>query len=276
MSTQTYYPNGQVLTSSALTVANLNSALQGLIAQSLGLILPTAPLMVTGTTEVGSTTITEVSAGGAYPGCVITGDGVPLGAGIVNVVGSTITLLAPATAASAGVALTIYDSNPWAKVRIAWSQRGQPGFLFASDIATIRLSEVDVEYNKIRNLTTTSNDGVSVTQTYTYQRTWRCFLSFYGPNGFDNSRMLKSALLLDWTHDLLATLNVYVVPGFSRTIRAPELVDGQWAERSDWDFFLNEGVTETIVTPTVASVEVQTFVGTDGVSIEVSDQTFDV
>lgn len=280
MSTSTFYPNGQQLISSALTITALNSFLQALIAQSLGIILPTAwlggpgPLVATGNTITGSTTISNVVPGGAYQGCMINGPGIPLSSGITAASGSTITILAPATATATGVPLTILDPQAWQKVRIAWQQRGQPGFLFGSDVATIRCTEVEVDYNKTRNLTTTANDGVSVTQTYTYQRTWRIFLSLYGPNGFDNARMLKSALLLDWTHDILASLNLYCVPAFSRTIRVPELVDGQWQERSDWEFLLNEGITEHIVTATVASVEIETFVGQDGESVEISDRTF--
>lgn len=272
----TYYPDGQVLTSTALSISGANLILQALIAQALGIIIPTVPVVCTGDTVTGSNVIANVSQGGAYPGCLIEGVGIPLGMGIAGVDGTTITILAPATATATEVALQILDPNAWQKVRIAWQQRGQPGFRFAENVATLRLTEQDQDYNRIRNLTSTANDGYSITDIYTYQRTWRCYLSFYGPNGFDSARMLKSALFLDWAREILAGWNLYPIPAFKATVRTPELIDGQWQERSDWDFLLNEGITETCVTPTVASVEVQAFVGSGGVSVELSDQTFNV
>jgi hypothetical protein len=274
--TTTYFPNGQSLISSALSITVLNSLLQGLIAQMIGVIIPTAPLLIAGDITAGSSTVVNVAQGGAYQGCIIAGAGIPLGNGISAVGTGTIQILAPATVTATQVSFSVYDPNAWQKCRIAWQQRGQPGFSFGSDVVTIRVTEVEVEYNKTRNLTDTANDGFSITQTFTYQRTWRCFLSLYGPNGFDNARIIKSALFLDWSRDTLAVQNLYCLPDFARTVRVPELVDGQWAEMSSWEFQMNEGITEVITTPTVASVDVQTFIGANDQSVEIFDQTFSV
>jgi hypothetical protein len=89
----------------------------------------------------------------------------------------------------------------------------------------------------------------------TWTRIWQATFSLYGPNGFDRARLLKSAMTLDFTHDTLLASNLIVVPEFTATTRAPELFEGQWWDRSDVRLKLYELVTETLVVPSMASVE---------------------
>jgi hypothetical protein len=246
--------------------------MQSLIAQMIGLIVPTDPLVVVGTLTQGSDQVTNVTPGGYYKDCSISGESIPLGSGILQVTGTTITMTAPATA-DGQVTITITDPNVYAKVRVAWQQKGQPGFSFKEDICTIRCTEVEQDYNSIRNVVPTYNGDGTVTQAYEYQRTWEIYLSFYGPNGFDNARVIKSAMFLDWAAGILSASNLYVIPDFYRTIRAPELVDEQWAERSDWKFLVNEGIVETTTISQGASVEIQTYLGTNGENQLIADIT---
>jgi hypothetical protein len=89
-----------------------------------------------------------------------------------------------------------------------------------------------------------------------YTRVWSIAFAIYGPNSFDHARLIKSALFMDWTHDILAASNLYAVMDISDPRRVPELFSGQWWERVDFSCRFNEGITETTTTPSIASVEV--------------------
>lgn len=83
---------------------------------------------LTGTTAIGSPTITAVSAdpylAGVEPGQLITGAGIPAGAYVLSTTATTITISANATAAAAGVALTITGGTPAAPLWGAGNTNG--------------------------------------------------------------------------------------------------------------------------------------------------------
>jgi hypothetical protein len=262
MPTVTTFANGQVLTSSALTLDGINRIIQPLVANILGIL--TSPNELEGTTTAGSNSITLVTPGPVYPGLQITGTGIPAGATVTSPVNGTpaaFTISPPATA-SETTSLTFADPNAFSKVRIAYQRFGQPGFGIGEDVCTVRCSEIDVEYNKIRNPVYQPNDNISLTQVTTYQKTWEVFLSFYGPNSNTDARIVKSSLLIDWVRFTLSPSSLYLVTGLQNVVRVPEIVNQQWQERSDFRFFLNEGITETITVPSIASVEVIGFAST--------------
>jgi hypothetical protein len=272
MPTTISFPDGSSQVSTALTIAQINTLIQPLAAQMIGLIPPTSPLITTGTLTSGSNQVTDVSQGGAYVGCSISGNGIPAGAAITGVNGTTITTNVAATA-DGPAALTITDLNAWDKVRPAWQRLGQPGYTTGQDLLSIECTEIFQDYNTIRNVVSKKNDGVSAISTYKYTRTWSVKFTTYGPNGFDNLRAIKSALFLPWARAVLATGNLYPQPNFERTLRVPEQFQGQWQERSEWRVLLNEAIAETITVPTGASVEIKTYVGQNGSSELISDIT---
>ena len=269
MGTQTFFPNGQVLTSSALTLAQINTIIQPLVANMLGIL--TSPIEIECATTINSNQVQLTAPAPVYPGLAVSGTGIPTGATVTGVNGLTVTISAPATA-SGTIAATFADPNAFSKVRVTYVRPGQPGFGIGEDACSIRCSEIDVEYNKIRNPIFQPNDAVSLTQVTMYQKTWEVFLSFYGPNSNTNARIVKSSLLLDWVRFTLSRLSLYLVTGLPNVVRVPELVNQQWQERSDFRFLLNEGITETITVPSIASVDVIGFTST-GQIFDVTPQT---
>jgi hypothetical protein len=149
------------------------------------------------------------------------------------------------------------DAQAYSKVRVAWTT--QPGFTFSDDVVSIQTKERDDAYSKIRDRKYTPNDGVSAVQTDTYSRTWEATFVCYGPNGFANASLIKSAMNLDFVHDTLKASALALVTDFGAVVRAPELRDGQWWQRSDWRVRIYERVTESLTVPTVASVEVKLY-----------------
>lgn len=144
------------------------------------------------------------------------------------------------------------DAQAYSKVRIGWIT--QPSFGRDEDICSIRCTESDGGFTT-RDRKVDVNDSTTVKLIDTYIRVWSVAFTFYGPNGFDNARLLKSAVLMDWNHGQLADAGMYLVTEFKATTRAPELFEGQWWDRSDLTLFFNELVTETITAPSMASAE---------------------
>lgn len=148
------------------------------------------------------------------------------------------------------------DADPlaYSKVRIAW--KTQPGFERGVDIVSIRATEKDGDYNRIRDRKYADTELGSVRQTDTYTRIWEVAWGFYGPNGFDRARLLKSAMALDFTHDLLLASKVALVTKYPATTRAPELFEGEWWERCDLKLTFYELITEQLVVNSITSAEV--------------------
>lgn len=144
----------------------------------------------------------------------------------------------------------------YSRVRIEWPTNGQQGFNNGQDVSFLSAVETDDDYNRVRDMRNATNNAVSLQQISTYTRVWSVQWINYGPNSFDAARLIKSALYVDWFHDTLAAANLWLVGDVPATVRAPELFNAQWWERVDLTVKFNEFVTESLITPTIASVEV--------------------
>jgi hypothetical protein len=146
------------------------------------------------------------------------------------------------------------DPKAYYKVRVAW--QGQPGWPVTDDICAIRLSETDDPFTRVRDRKYAPNDSATLMLTDTFTRAWEASYSFYGPNGGDNARLLKSASTLDWFLNTLKASLLAVVPIRRAVVRNPELYQGNWWNRHDYRFTLYEFITETLTVPSIASAEV--------------------
>lgn len=141
-------------------------------------------------------------------------------------------------------------------VKVDWPTQGQPFSGVGNDVTYLRAVEEDNPYNKVRDVETVPNNSTTVTLVTTYTRVWRVSWTIYGPNSFDNARILRSAMFQQAAHDALALKQLYMVTEVQAPQRVPEYFSGQWWERVDFSVLMNEAVTETLVTGSVASVEV--------------------
>ncbi len=272
MPTVTTFPNGTQLNSSALTQNQLNIALQSLICQMLGINPGTMqPANITGSNQI------QVADGSAISvGQSVVGWGIPANTIVSAVAGNTVIISNPALQSGSSVSgygqgqygfggyggnssvIIAFGSDPMAfyKVRIGWQEEGQPAWQICDDICAIIATIADDPYNRIRDVQFADNDETTLLQTTQYTRVWKVHLVLYGPNSFDNARLIKSCLFLGWVTDALANSNLYLITDVADPIRAPEEFEGQWWERSDIEFRLNENVLETITVQSVSSVEV--------------------
>lgn len=161
------------------------------------------------------------------------------------------TIFQSITLAALGLSPTAFD-----QVRVSWQVQGQPTWKVADDVVILRTVEDDDAYNRVRDQQLLPNDDVSQLQLTTYTRVWRVFWTLYGPSSFDRARIIKSSLFTQAQHDVLALANLYAVTDFVAPQRMPENFEGQWWERTDFTCQFNEAVFETLVIPTVASVDV--------------------
>lgn len=148
------------------------------------------------------------------------------------------------------------DEAAYSQVRIDWPTGGQPDWKLTDDIAFIRAIEVEDDYNFPHEVQPISTLGAAYTETTRYARVWQMSFTFYGPNSFDRARQVKSCLYEDFSHDILAASNLYLITTLGTPRRAPELFANDWWERVDFSVRMNEAVVDTLDQPTMASVEV--------------------
>jgi hypothetical protein len=267
--TTTYYPNGLVLTSTALTPYDMDGIFQLLITQMLGIaanVTFVAQLTAGSNVIVGPLVVLNI-----FAGFYVVGNGIPPNTVITGLTGQGSNLLielSNACTISGQETVGIYDPISNTKVRQVWQTAGMPAYTIDDDVVFVRCIETETDYNTIRDQIVTANPDGSATQTRTYSRMWNVFIRARGPNSFDSIRLIKSVLLEDFPHDTLAATNLYMVPATSTPIRAPELFEGRWWEQVDYNADFLEQVTETFTMTTVNKLEI---IGFDN-----SGQIFDV
>jgi hypothetical protein len=261
MSTTTF-PDGSQMVSTAIDIPTIETNFQYIAAQMLGYFTDPRTYMVT--QQTGQTTIPIDSTVGLYPGLLIAGVGIPVGTLVVSFdsTAGTVTLSNACTATAAGPSpATLTDPEVWLKARIGWQIQGQPGPRLDIDNVTVKCVPEDTEYSRMHDVFySTSEDGNYDIQTDVYTRAWRVHFVFYGPNALDHARAIRSYFVtVQPFYDFFAKLNLYINPDIKVPSRGPEVFQGQWWDRVDFDLELNEQVTETYTIGIVKSVEVEIF-----------------
>lgn len=255
--TQTF-PNGQTLNSSALTDDEITSIMQQATCSCFGL---SNNLTFSCNLVQNQNTVVLQGIDGIEIGYLVTDatNLLPAKTTVTAIANNVVTLSNAPTASLANT--TIFVSNPIAGrlVRKAWPSDGAPAWKQGDDVAFVRCTEIDDWYNKVRDQGAEPNDAVSGLLVTEYTRVWRVFWEVRGPNSYTRASLLKSAMQLDFIHDSLAASNLYLRPDVSNPTRAPELEDGRWWNRTDLEMVFYEQVNESIVTSTVASIEVKVY-----------------
>lgn len=251
------YPDGSIFTSSALTQNQLQTTLQLITAQILG--LTTSPLTVGFSFISGSNIATVTSSSLLYSGQLVVASALPDGTQITGVNGASVVLSNKATQSIQQNA-TVTDPLVWNKCRISWQEEGQPGPDINSDTVTIRATTIDTDYSRLRDGVLLPSENNTSTQQDIFTRTWSVFFSLYGPNSLLNAKIIQSAFIkIPYVDYQLAASNLYVNPSIAETGRNPELFQGEWWERADLTVEFNEEITETLTVGTVGSVEVKIY-----------------
>jgi len=248
------YPNGSVLTTTELTQQQINLVFRSLTMQMLGINPGT---IATLTTTSGSVAASVSDGSGIVAGQVIVASGVPQGATVAVITGTSVTLSAKATDSGSVTASFGADSGAFDAVRLDWATEGQPGFTISNDYCFLRCVERDDDYNRIRESTgwITSGD-YQITQTTTWTRVWDVTWELWGPNSTAHGNWIRNGIQLDWPTVILSCSNLFVLPDISRVERVPQNIQDQWWEAAYLTCKFNEFVTQTLTESTGTSVEV--------------------
>ncbi len=269
------FPNGQTLTSSALSQTDINTIMQQITCFIFGIVnmMPVTATLVNGSNQITLESVQSISVGFLItdlPGFGLglygllgygTGGNIPAGAKVGSILGNVISMVdanGQPLNALASIAETIFITDPTAgtQVRQSWPSNGAPGYGQSDNVSFIRCIEVDDWYNKVPDYGVTANDDVSATLNIEKTRVWRVSWELRGPASYERATLLKTAMQLELIGDTLAPFNLFLVPSIGNPQRLPELYEGKWWERSDIHMHFNEQVNDAIVTPTVASIPV--------------------
>ena len=141
-------------------------------------------------------------------------------------------------------------------VRVSWPTTGAPAWKITEDVAFLRVIESDDKYNRQREDKFVGLDADNGTNIMRFTRVMQVFWTFYGPNSFENAQAIRDQMFYQDYHDILANSNLYLIPDIVSPVRAPELFQGQWWERTDLNMRFNELVSKDLTIPYIKSAEI--------------------
>lgn len=168
-------------------------------------------------------------------------------------------------------------TNPYYFVRVEWPTVGAPAWGRTEDICFVGITQINSPYSQQRQLVYTPLDDSNAVESAGWTVVNSVVFNFYGPNSFDNARLMQDRIFRQENHDQLAQSNVYLIPVNIFPRRTPELFQGQWWERSDLVLMLNELVIRNEARPYIAEVDVTITQGadilTDSRSVQIEDSS---
>lgn len=153
----------------------------------------------------------------------------------------------------AELTLMMLDLDPNAeenqdKVRIAWPTSGAPGWSIDEDICFLRITPVDSPSARQQDVVYTpkENSDELLTKEIAYTRVHNVDWCFYGPNAYDLADVIRFKILSDTTiKKEFNNINLHLVTDVTMPIRVPELFQGRWWNRVDFQAKYNELVVRS-------------------------------
>lgn len=148
------------------------------------------------------------------------------------------------------------------RVRVEWPTSGAPGWNIDQDVAFIMLNYDDDPITRQVDLTYQQVDDYNTSQTISYTRVLRVNWVCYGPNSFNDADTIRSSLYTGSIIGSLKTNNIFLILDLPMPVRAPELFNGQWWDRTSTYARFNELVSKTTSTiPYIQTTNVQPIKG---------------
>ncbi len=157
-------------------------------------------------------------------------------------------------------------------IRPAFQQQGQPGVNVPDSVIYIHIENEAQYWDKLRQITTARIPGNEVEgkETTLYTRVMRVDWYLYGPSSFDNADILRTYLLSEPIREFLNLYNVAPIRDINPGRRAPEMVNGQWRERTDLSALFNVATTRDATRPYFAEAAITVNAGGDEQTVEIS------
>lgn len=259
----TTFSNGQQLISSALTTSQCESIFQSLVCKIFGLIVLepiTIDFVAQGSNQIQLPQPNYLQIGYLLndynPITANPASFFPANTVITAIEGNTCTLSNPSNLTNVNVNLFATEPSANTKCRIAWNTEGAPAWSVGQDVISIQCIHEESTYTSIRDRVWQDNDESSLIQQDMYSNAWRVEFVGRGPDAFNSIQLIRTSLVQDFSHDMLATSNLYLVPELSRIVRTPENFEGQWWEVTTFHAKFFEQVNESLIVPSIASAEI--------------------
>ena len=146
-------------------------------------------------------------------------------------------------------------------VRQTWQTYGEPDFKVTDNVIFLQLM-YESGNDVARPLHSFAEDyGDDIKETKTQTRVLRLRLIAYGENGTENIYKIRTAIYGGIKK--LRQNGIYPIPSDDEPRYAPELFAGQWWERTEFDFLLNQYAEYTNKVGTIEQVPITTNLNTE-------------
>lgn len=142
------------------------------------------------------------------------------------------------------------------RVRTTWPTSGAPAWKIDEDICFLSITQRDDLINRQRNVWIEEVEG-QLKRIIEYTRVMNCAYILYGPNSYDYAELLQHSLFLPEYREMLNNNYLYLIPDVSAPIRAPELYNGRWWERSDFGVNFNLHVRREQLVNSIEDIEIK-------------------
>jgi hypothetical protein len=142
-------------------------------------------------------------------------------------------------------------------VRVDWPTGGAPGWKIDEDVTFIMVNYDDDAITRQVDVIYQSNDESNAFRSASSTRVLRINWICYGPNSFDNANNIRNGLFLPQFSEMLMKNNFALIFDMPSPLRAPELFNGQWWDRTSFYARFNELITQSVSVPYLTSPNVQ-------------------
>jgi hypothetical protein len=119
------------------------------------------------------------------------------------------------------------------RVRRSWptynASGSAPGWARAEDVCFVRVMNSSDPYGQLQETLLRDNGRRVITRVRPLDVLWIC----YGQTSWDDCERIRRRILADDVKALLRGAALYPLPHMAEPVRAPELFEGEWWERSD-------------------------------------------
>jgi hypothetical protein len=146
-------------------------------------------------------------------------------------------------------------------VRVEWPTGGAPGWKINEDITFIMVNYDDDAITRQVEVKYLSNNDQNAYRTVSSTRVLRVNWICYGPNSFDNANIIRNGIFLPEFSEMLKENNLALIFDLPSPIRAPELFNGQWWDRTSFYARFNELIIQSVSVPYITSPNIQIIKG---------------
>lgn len=147
-------------------------------------------------------------------------------------------------------------------VRKSWPASGAPAWGIDVDVVFFSVNTEEDDYCRQRNRETLAQPPVNgqptgnLTYAVSYIRRHKVYWILYGPNSFDRGETLRNGIYLPAAQELIRAQHMSLIPDFTQVRRFPELFNGQWWQRADWQASFYELVVSASDIPYLTSADI--------------------